>query len=438
MKIKGKQLKYILLLSTIVFLGMSFYVFSQKTNLEQKIADKQTSKGKIDNYLVNYVRSTSDNQQALDLFSITKAKDSKILHSYKTPEGFEMISYTNKWTKEKLIDLYEELMKNRHGDEIELLYQVIVYGVADSYAAGDHSNESKEFELQLRFPALRSNSSITYELEMGTIQLYNGNEYTKVQQFAHTLSHEYGHHFTFHHFFKDGVEGSEYAKLRNVAADMVRYNWWDDQNDYKKNHHWYLVEIAAEDYVQIMGSPMTKNQVDYKDIREILNGAKWVGNLDSKNGTPQENLMIPFAHEVEGLYDYFNKFVSDTYEPAPTLPIEKNIEIKVKKGSSSQLGADGMLYFTHYVISWNDAYKNEKASYTLVCYDENDYYIHPIKTVGYGNSMTAYIGTVSINRNNYIYWQYDNIDKGNKNFVVIVHFPDGTILKSKPFAYSFK
>jgi len=437
MKKKGKLLRYTLLLSTIVFLGMSFYVFSQKGNLKQKIADKHTSKDKIDSYLVNYTRNTSDNQKALDLFSVKKARDSKILYSYKTPEGFEMISYSNKWTKEKLIELYEELMKNKHGEEIGLLYQVIVYGVADSYAAGVHSNETKKFDLQLRFPALQSNSAISYELNMGTIELYNGNEYTKVQQFAHTLSHEYGHHFTFHYFFKDGVERSEYAKLRNVAADMVRYTWGDN-NDYMKNHHWYLVEIAAEDYVQIMGSPMTKNVVDYKDIKEIVDGAKWVGNLDSKNGTPQENLMIPFAHEVEGLYEYFNEFVSDNYDPAPTLPIEKNIDIKIKKGSSSHMGTDGMMYFTHYVISWNDAYKNEKASYTLVCYDENDYYIHPIKTVGYGNSMSAYIGTVSTNRNNYIYWQYDSIDKGNKNFVVIVHFPDGTIMKSKPLAYSFK
>ena len=437
MKNREKLLQYTLLLVGIFFLGMSIFVFTQGPTLKQKIVDKQASKEKVDNYLRTYVSSPIDNVAALELFAVQKTQDSKILYSYKTPEGFEMISYSKKWNKAKLIELYEELLKNKHGDEIGLLYQVIVYGKADSYAAGIHSSDTKVFNFGVRFPALPKNRSISYALDMGTIELYNGNSYTKVQQLAHTLSHEYGHHYTFHYFFKDGVEGSDYAKIRNVPADKVRYNWWEDDSDYKKNHHWYLVEIAAEDYMQIMGSPMTKNKVSYKDIRQILYGSTWVSNKESKNGMPQENLMIPFAHEVEGLYDYFNKFVSDTYDPAPVLPAEKSINVKIRRGSSSHMGSSGRLNFTHYVITWNDAYKSDKATYTLVCYDESNYYIHPIKTVKYGNSMTAYIGTVSRKTSSYIYWQYDGIDKGKKSFVVIAMFPDGTIRKSKPVSYSF-
>ena len=63
-----------------------------------------------------------------------------------------------------------------------------------------------------------------------------------------TLSHEYGHHFTFHYFTLKGedeeIEKDAYFKTRYESGLGIRYSdeVSEDENDYYDNHMWYLVE----------------------------------------------------------------------------------------------------------------------------------------------------------------------------------------------------
>ena len=437
-KIK-RFIPHILGVCIAVLLGVSIFTFTQIPVLEQKIKDKQESKEKIDNYLSENHERPVQNEKALEVFEQPEFVDKDILYSYRTPEGFEMISYSQKWNQSKLIELYEELKLNKHGDEFGLLYQVIVYAERSETVSGTHTNERRTLFLDINFPALAT-GKITYFLNMGTIELYDGDSYTRVEQMAHTLSHEYGHHFTFYYFFQNGdsVRNSEYEIVRGLSGYNIRYDWWGESNDYLVNHHWYIIEIAAEDYVQIMGSPTAKRVVEYKDVRQTLYGAKHPDSYSSGNGTPQENLMIPLAGEVEGLYDLFHQAIGDEYPAAPALHEKKDIKIQITSGSSSHNSMSGPLYFKHYRITWNDAYAGEGAIYTLVCFDEDNYYIYPIKTVHSGDTMQAYIGTVSRETTTMIYSQYDQLDKGTKTFIVTVLFPDGTMRLSDPMTYTFK
>ena len=437
-KIK-KFIPHILGACAVVFLGVSIFTFIQIPSLEQKIIDKQESKAKIDAYLSQDHSNPVQNEEALAALDRPEETNGNVLYSYRTPEGFEMISYSKKWTENKLIELYEELKLNKHGEEFGLLYQVIVYAESSETAAGTHTNERKTLFLKIDLPAL-GNGQIKYYLNMGTIELYDGDTYTRVEQMAHTLSHEYGHHFTFYYFFKNGdaVRNSEYETVRNLGEHNIRYDWWEDPEDYLYNHHWYIVEIAAEDYVQIMGSPTAKKVIEYKDVRQVLYGSKYPDYYNSGNGTPQENLMIPLASEVEGLHDLFYQAIGEEYTPVPTLREKKNINLKITSGYSSHESVSGQLSFRHYRITWDDVYAGEGAIYTLVCYDEENYYIYPIKTVHSGDTMQAYIGTVSRETSTMIYWQYDELDQGTKTFIVTVLFPDGTMHLSDPLIYTFK
>ena len=425
-------------LSLIALLGVitSIYVFVQTPVLEQKLLDKQRDKTSIDTYVSSSPTNIVTNEKAQEMFDEEVPLPEGVFATYRTPEGFEMVSRSKGWNTDKLIALYEELKLNKHGEEFELLFQVIVYGEDGGEYAGTQSSKKEVISFVPKFPALAENITIDYFQERSTIKLYNGDKYDTVQKVARTLSHEYGHHFTFYYWFNDSLEINDYIKTREIPEDKVLYDWSDP--NYMRDHHWYAIEIAAEDYVQIMGSPMTKTHSDYKDIRELLHGGKHPDVWDASNGYPQENLMIPLAYEVEGLYDLFNSCIADEYEPAPELPTRVEMNISISKGYSSHNSVSGKLNFTHYKITWDDAYKAYGATYTLVYYGENgDYCSYPIKKVESGTQNIAYVGTVSRESSSRIHWYYDDIDKGTKTFVVVVSFPNGTIRLSNPKTYTF-
>lgn len=196
---------------------------------------------------------------------------------------------------------------------------------------------------------------------------------------------------------------------------------------------WYLVEIAAEDYVQLMGSPLTKNVVRYSDVYQRLYGSISNPNLSSYNGDIQENMLIPFANEVDGLAEYFYQFTEQ--QPDYSTYSKKNFDLSITSGSTHHESMNGPLDFIHYKISWADVY--DDAIYTLVCLNEDGSINYPLKTVYPGEANYAYIGTVSYVGNGYINWNYDNIDKGTKIFIVTALLPDGTLYKSNPLKYGF-
>lgn len=432
---KITQLSMFLFMFLMVFLCL--YSFIRLPSLQAEIIAKEEDKKVIDLYLTNTKSNLKINETALAMLSENKlGDDQNIKYAYRTAEGIDMISYSDSWNVSKLEALYNELKLNVHGEEFDLLDRVVIHGESDAYAAGAHSNLSKTIELIIKLPSLPFNSTVYFPFDMSVINLYNGDEYNQVADMAIVLSHEYGHHFTFYHMFKDkDFTNSEYETVRNIQGVEVFYDYANNYQHYLNNHDSYLIEIAADDYVQLMGSPMTKNVSKYVDVRQRLYGAKHPKQWRSYNGYIQGNVLIPFADEVDGLAEYFYRFV-DEDPPEKLSYSKKNLNLSISIGSSSHQGSSGPLNFTHYVISWNNAY--DQAIYTLICADPDGKNAYPIKTVYPNQTTNAYIGTVSYETATMIYWQYDNIDKGKKIFFVNILLPDNTLIRSDILEYTFR
>jgi len=433
-KVKIVSISVIFVLS--ISIGMALYLFFQLTTLKEEIIQKKEDRTVIETYLNILPSQKIVNTLAYNV--IDANKDSINLddqyYSYKAEEGFMLISDSKNWNENKLKELYYELKRNKHGEEFELLFKIIVHAEPDTNASGMHENNSEQLSMYFDFPAFPSAYIINFTRNMGTLHLYNGDKFTEVSQYAHTLSHEYGHHFTFYHMFKDNqIINSEYEKIRNIQEQTVFYEITENYDHYLQNHMWYLFEIAAEDYVQLMGSPLTKNVVRYTDVFQRLYGSNSNVNLNSYNGTIQENMLIPFANEVDGLSDYFHQFIGQ--QPDYPSYSKKNFDLSIISGSTHHESMDGPLDFVHYKIYWDDVY--EDAIYTLVYLDEDGSNNYPIKTVYPDEANYAYIGTVSYVGNGYIHWNYDSLDSGTKIFIVTALLPDGTLYKSNPLKYRF-
>jgi hypothetical protein len=130
-------------------------------------------------------------------------------YEYVTPLGFSIVSRSEKWTGEKLVEVYKELLNNKHGNEIMYISKIIIYpgpseiGLTDSNVAGTHSRERSEYRVFFDLPALVPQSmEYVMKSDLSVIELYNMDAYDDVAQAARTISHEYGHHFTMFYFWK--------------------------------------------------------------------------------------------------------------------------------------------------------------------------------------------------------------------------------------------
>ena len=436
---KQTKTRITLIIISIISFSLLTIVYAQTQidKLNDKLVAKQNDKEKIDEFILVDHQQPVVIQKTLDTLKVDHDNDEGIKYIYQTPEGIQMISYSSKWNTDKLQRLYDELKLNKHGEEFSLLKEVVIYPDSTEYAAGDQSTMLKKVTLDFKLPALASNSSLNFFLYMGSIRLYNGDQYTRIQDMAHVLSHEYGHHFTFYHFFKnDIINNSEYETIRNFGDSEIYYNW-NNSSHYMENHHWYLIEIAADDYVQLMGSPLTKNVSRYTDVKQNLTTTYAPPQWRSYNGTIQGNLLLPFADEVKGLKEYYYSFITEKLE-SKIIPLKIDFDLKITKKYSEHQSQSGPLTFERYEISWDDVYKDQDAIYTLVCSDEDGSNMIPIKTVYPNQATNATIGTVSYEDDSMIYWRYDEIDQGTKIFVVTVLLPDYTLYKSQPLTYAFR
>ena len=166
------------------------------------------------------------------------------ISSYEGESGITFISYSPAWgTAEKLKEVEAELLKNKHGEELSLIEKVIIY---PDYPAGKDTLGQYKAEYQF----------IGSEIDLTpgrTINIYGGDDYTTVESIATTLSHEYGHHFTFYYLIEEenlapeNWLDSEYASARNLTSTPAHA---DSTGEYE----WLVQEIFAEDYVQLFGS----------------------------------------------------------------------------------------------------------------------------------------------------------------------------------------
>lgn len=394
------------------------------------------SQAEIDSFLEtrtpsNYVNSSIDK-------TVQTSRVSDALFEIKAPEGFWLRSYSEQWNEEKLELLRQELLLNKHGAEIETLQEIVLLPEDNEEYLGSHQEQESRTSYRNEFPLFQDHLKIVFRADTSIITLNNAETNNTVERMAKTLSHEYGHLYTFYYFEnnqKDWAD-TEYAKMRQAGLYNLRTSL-DDLEDYKNNHHMYLAETAAEDYVQLMGSPNARQVVRFTDVRQVLNGASQPDpeEINSAfNAYPQENFFIPLASEVPGLREYYYSFIQE----APVAPLQEKLEFNISI-SPHTVGydlVDGYKNFTSYRLAWDAPYA--EATYTLVCVESGDEYAAiPIKTVYPGESANAEIGNATANRGNRVEWIYDNLASGTKTFYVVALLPDGTAYLSQPLEYTF-
>ncbi|MBN2879948.1 MAG: hypothetical protein JXN65_10030 [Clostridia bacterium] len=360
-------------------------------------------------------------------------------------DGIYFLSVTPYWDEQELQALAEELYQNKHGDEINYLDKVIVYGTSDGVTAGSHSRSIYGYEVPVSFYGfIPENLTFDCLYEKSTINIYGVSDETKIEDLAIVLSHEYGHHFTYHNF---GLSGSaadrntEYYKLRfdkdyDVILDREYYE------DYLENHKWYLSEIAAEDYVYLMGSENTfkvQKFYDNADKATLYNAGKIVFltliNYDyklCKNGMPHENVSIPLPYETEGLADYFYSFVDDEYSVViPDQPIGTLNLTGTPNGARTQ-----------HIFTWDQPFTSHDVAYTVIGYDMDDNVVIMLKTTRGDEKAVAGIGVFGGWMNPFTIPDKDlhafTYEPGKKmKFRVSVSFPDGLVLLSDPIIITY-
>jgi hypothetical protein len=364
------------------------------------------------------------------------------LYYYRAPEGFTLISYSSAWDETMLRALREELLLNQHGSEINFLHEVIVFpDEQERSVLASYTITTDTTRFVMPFPAMPSDFGINFGQGIGIIHLYGGDTVTTIAGMAASLSHEYGHLFTFYHMFNEALAAggdllnTEFARLREASLhNLITRS--DRGDDYWEQRFRYLIEVAAEDFVQLMGSPTTRQVVDFVDVRQRLNSAEGPeSTLGARNAFPQENLMIPLANEVPGLAEYFFSFINRT-PPEPIQPRQEIIPEITQHVRVFDL-VSGQRTFIYYEITWNTPY--DGAIYTLVTYDPANYsgWGLPIRTIRPGVSASAIIGEYVVERGGQVVFLNDNLAEGTRVFLVIAQLPDGTFFTSEKLTHTF-
>ncbi|KKI90262.1 hypothetical protein WQ54_19985 [Bacillus sp. SA1-12] len=197
--------------------------------------------------------------------------DGREIASYQSPEGIRFVSYSKDWGQAKLIDLYHQLLKNKHGKEIYYLQEVTIIG-------GTHS---------------ASSTKGSYHALTSTITLYQGDTYTNPADYNETLSHEYGHHFAYFYFPSHHLPFSEWLSVRGLKTPELQWDAFWNYNE--RNHAYYPQEIFADDYVLLFGAT---NKVTIEDIYN--NEAFYLR-------TEHENSQLPNVLENSTLHSYLEE-----------------------------------------------------------------------------------------------------------------------------------
>lgn len=335
--------------------------------------------------------------------------------------NLELISYSSHWNEEKLKELYIELLSNFHGNEFNYLSTIYLYPDSPQGVSGNYYEDI----------ALK-NGNYTCG-NKAYIELFDMDKNNTIKKVARTLSHEYGHHYTIYNMLL--TEGkyytqwanSEYAKIRGLSEYPVFYGYNSEGSNYK----WDVTEIMAEDYVQLLGSPIAKISTDYPDGIEMLekNISQSYADTKSFNLMPQKNPYLPLAADVNGLYKFLYSLsgykTTDIKEskPAEITSVKMDYNEKGKK---------------EYTIKWSEASGNSPYEYTLVMYPVSNPFVPvPLKTVTDKEELSAKIGNIALKDSDNNIKELNADYEGDYEFIVYYKDNQSLIHKSKPYQYSF-
>lgn len=357
--------------------------------------------------------------------------DPDIKAEFVSPEGICFVSKSAPWDESKLKLLYEELLQNRHGEEIKTLMQVTVLPEENEDFLGYQSDAAFEYGFSPQFSLFPEKPLCSFYLDGSSIVLTDGDRKTTVESQAATLSHEYGHHYTKNYLLLSYGHAADlnrpYAKTRGLNSDNV-YIFVSDSETYKANHYKALVEIAAEDYLVLMGSPNARKQIGtYCDVRDAAQG-KTGDQQCLRNVLPQENMSLPFATKVPGLAELF---YAPLNQSPPDYPQTGDMELRFERHEESFNLIDGYHSAVSYKIRWNKTL-GENATYTLICKEAGDWCPQPIKTVLPGQPAEAEIGEIALQEQDYVRFYNDGRNRGTLQFLVVVTTEDGMLAVSDP------
>lgn len=306
---------------------------------------------------------------------------------YTAPDGLEVISYTDQWQGDKLIEIYQELLLNTRGEEYPYLSTVALYGGAspNGLEEGLYAYSLKKWDYLM---------GTSVKLEKGsTISLYHMDEKEQIWQVARVLSHEYGHHFTIYYLAKNDSDFFiDWTKSTFYTARQAQF--FSKMSDASgTDHAWSIAEICAEDYVQLYGSPTAKTWIDVYDINDRMTKGLLQKDISYSSQTynivPQENPFIPLAWEVEQQTKYWETITG--FKPSLTTYSKPELTI-----GERILLQDG---YVNQSLEWSSSINEngqEALGYTLVALNSSSNQFLPIKSVKSGGAKRAVVGSVLV------------------------------------------
>lgn len=360
-----------------------------------------------------------------DAVELEKRDVSKYEHVF-IKDDIYFLSTVKEWDEFMLRRLSEELYNNKHGEEMKYVYSVILYPNKGEPYIGTYEKLTENFDIPLSlYDFLPQELFFDFASDLSEISLYDADYLTTVDEMAITLSHEYGHHFAEYHFglgYGKKDRNTDYYEIRSQGTTEIRLEKRSFE-DYLNNHMWFLGELAAEDYVFIMGSEKAHRTLEFYDIKDSVRafakgGLEAAEALDDdygacRNGTPHENMALPLPDDVDGLMEFFYSFVDGD---APEINQVEDVE-------TLNLQADEYRK-SRYHITWDQPYDGEDVIYTLICYLDDDTLLAILKTTRGDQKGEAYFGSYTYGR----YYHTTSIpDDLPLKFRVTVTFPDGHV-----------
>ncbi len=293
------------------------------------------------------------------------------LATYTGKNGVEIRSFSKKFSDTAALkSVYDELLKNGIGEEISYLSNI---DLIPDYPYGNGTGGI--------WYGMWTNKTGSYKLAKGRfIEIYGCDTIT-FPELANVLSHEYGHHFTYYYINKHGDKEfsnsmkSPYYKIRNLNS------YKDIDNG---SHMWNPAEIAADDYLQLYGSPMGKKSFAFEDIRDQAasdKGRSYEYSSSMYNLCPQENYKLPLAWQVPGLYNYWSNIsgVSAKNTTPPTAPLLALTNI--------DNGA--------FTLSWTESIDDNTSDieYTVIDFTDESALPTPVRTTTDSKGRDSIVGT---------------------------------------------
>lgn len=377
------------------------------------------------NCVLNAENSFDNTVDKFDAVKLDERDVSKYEHVF-IKDDIYFLSTVKEWDDSMLAHLSEELYKNKHGEEIKYVYSVILYPNKGEPYIGTYEKLTENFDIPLSlYNFLPKELFFDFASDLSEISLYDADYKTTVDEMAVTLSHEYGHHFAEYHFglgYGKKDRNTEYYEIRSQGTTDIRLEKRSFE-DYLNNHMWFLGELAAEDYVYIMGSEKAHRILEFYDVKDSVK-AYAKGGIEAadaliehygacRNGIPHENMALPLPDDVEGLVEFFYSFTDD--EAPETNQVDNlgtlNLQANEKRKS-------------RYHITWDQPYEDEDVIYTLICYFDDDELFSVLKTTRGNQTGEAYFGSYTYGR---FYYTTSIPDDFPLKFRVTVTFPDGHV-----------